>query len=1007
MKLKFIYIISLIIILPTSAQKPYFQQEVNYKIQVSLDDCKHFLHAYETIEYTNNSPDELFYLYFHLWPNGYKNNETAFAKQKFNDGSTKFYNAKDKDRGYIDSLEFKIDNKDVKWEYDPVNIDICKILLNEPLKPGATITISTPFRVKIPGDFSRMGHVGQSYQITQWYPKPAVYDRDGWHAMPYLDLGEFYSEYGSFDVEITLPANYVVGATGNLQNAEEREWLDKKADETLAKEVFESDSLVAPVSASVTKTLRYTERNIHDFAWFADKRYNVLKDSLILPSGKKVTTWVMFTKKNAQHWLKANIYIKDAIRYYSAWYGEYAYNNCTAVQGAISAGGAMEYPTITVVGEDYSDLVLESAVMHEVGHNWFYGMLGFNERDYPYLDEGFNTFSEIRYMHTKYGDKNNLYEMLMPEKIAKIFNVEDFSYFFYHDITALLAQRFNMDQPIMTPSINFDMLNYGSVIYSKAGISYYYLLHVLGETKFNGIMHSFFEEWKFKHPQPADFQKAFESATDMDLSWFFNDLLTTTKRLDYKVVRKKGDKVRVKNVGDIASPVSIKGFENDSVIAYDVIEPGFNKSKWINVPNDDVDHLIINHLEFPEYNRKNNYLKTNGLFKQIEPLEIYPFQIVEKPYKTQLGVLPSLGWNYYNQFMLGALLYNPKIPMQKVDYIFIPMYGFGNKNLAGQGRMILHTFMLDKAFERIDFSVSGLQYAYDNDKDANFNKVKGGIDFYIRKGYSLSPVRQIVSLSFVQLTSVDTLASGFTTSNNYFINGEYTLANKRKFNYYDIALRSEYTDDQFKANLELNYTLRIPGYDDDAIFIRGFAGYLYHTKDKKYWAYNISGVDGYSDYQYDDIYLGRFEMFGVDGANQFLSQQFIEKDGGFCAYSPLMADEWLVTLNTKIKLKNPFKDTEVSKTLAYIYSNVGTYSNAGNTSIYFDADKEVKTVSIPYDIGLDLSLFSGIIDIYFPIVMSNDIQKGLDYYTDNYFQTIRYSVNLDFEIHKLREIIRE
>ena len=162
-------------------------------------------------------------------------------------------------------------------EYHPEHIDICKLILNNPLKPGESIKISTPFFVKIPnGRFSRLGHVDQSYMITQWYPKPAVFDQNGWHPIPYLSQGEFYSEFGSFDVSITLPSNYTVGATGDLQNQDEIIRLNKLAE--ITKNISEfSDEMTFPKSNSKNKTLRYIQNNIHDFAWFADKRYHVLK----------------------------------------------------------------------------------------------------------------------------------------------------------------------------------------------------------------------------------------------------------------------------------------------------------------------------------------------------------------------------------------------------------------------------------------------------------------------------------------------------------------------------------------------------------------------------------------------------------------------------------------------------------------------------------------------------------------------------------------------------------
>ena len=212
------------------AQRNYFQQEVNYQISVKLNDNNHSLTAFEKIKYINNSDQKLEFIYFHLWPNAYKNKKTALSKQFLNQNKTTFYFAKDSELGFIDSLNFKINNQSINWEYDKLNPDICKLILNTALLPKDSIEISTPFYVKIPSaKFSRLGHSEQAYFITQWYPKPAVFDNEGWHPVPYLDQGEFYSEFGSFEVNITLPDNYLLCATGNRVNAkEELDFLVKK-----------------------------------------------------------------------------------------------------------------------------------------------------------------------------------------------------------------------------------------------------------------------------------------------------------------------------------------------------------------------------------------------------------------------------------------------------------------------------------------------------------------------------------------------------------------------------------------------------------------------------------------------------------------------------------------------------------------------------------------------------------------------------------------------------------
>jgi len=211
-----------------SAQTGYWQQELQYKISVKLNDHDQSLDAFESIQYTNHSPDTLLFIWFHLWPNAFKNDRTAFSEQMLQNGDTKFYFGGRDYRGYINRLDFRVDEVSARTEDHPQDIDVIKLILPKPLPPGHSTTITTPFHVQLPEISSRGGHVGQSYQITQWYPKPAVYDQKGWHPMPYLDQGEFYGEFGSFDVEITVPKNYVVAATGDLQDEKEKAWLETR-----------------------------------------------------------------------------------------------------------------------------------------------------------------------------------------------------------------------------------------------------------------------------------------------------------------------------------------------------------------------------------------------------------------------------------------------------------------------------------------------------------------------------------------------------------------------------------------------------------------------------------------------------------------------------------------------------------------------------------------------------------------------------------------------------------
>ncbi len=489
------------------SQIPYWQQEVNFTIDVSLNDKEHTLDGFEKIEYINNSPDTLTFIWFHLWPNAYKNDKTAYTDQALENGSTKFYFSNKDDKGYINRLDFKVNSTTAQTEDHPQHIDIIKLILPAPLPPGKRIQVTTPFHVKLPFNFSRGGHDGESYQVTQWFPKPAVYDRKGWHPMTYLDQGEFYSEFGSYEVTITVPKNYVVAATGELQNAEEKEWLKTRASynwepiklkEKQKTGETKTITQLFPESSKELKTLQYKQNNIHDFAWFADKRFKVNYDTCLLASGRVIDVYTYFTPEHVQEWGKSLDYSKSGVLHYSGLVGEYPYNVVQVVQGPESFGGGMEYPTITIISPIKSARTLDKVITHEIGHNWFYGILGSNERDHPWLDEGINSYYDAKYDSLKYKK--------LPRFERTIFE------------TKALTRT---DQPIDLPAEKYSEMNYGLSVYYKTAEWLRYLESQIGTEAFNKAMQEYYRRWQFKHPQPKDFKQAIEESTGKNLDSIF------------------------------------------------------------------------------------------------------------------------------------------------------------------------------------------------------------------------------------------------------------------------------------------------------------------------------------------------------------------------------------------------------------------------------------------------------------------------------------------------------
>lgn len=345
--------------LPTAYCQPfdkaqgYWQQQVNFKIDVALNDKDHTLDGFVKMDYFNNSLDTLNFIWIHCWPNAFKNDKTAFTDQSLENGSTRFYFSNADKRGYMNRLDFKVNGVVAKTEDHPQHQEIIKLILPQPIAPNTNAKIETPFHVKLPYNFSRGGHEGQAYQITQWYPKPAVYDHKGWHPMPYLDQGEFYAEYGNYEVQISLPENYVVAATGELQNETEVQWLknkkplnrDPRPRNKLQQKKWDQENEIP--SSVKTKTIQYKQNNVTDFAWFTDKTFTVKTDTLQLPSGKIINAYAFYYPGNSDLWRNSMDMIKRAILTKSQWLGEYPYPVVSVVDGG--NGGGMEYPTITLL----------------------------------------------------------------------------------------------------------------------------------------------------------------------------------------------------------------------------------------------------------------------------------------------------------------------------------------------------------------------------------------------------------------------------------------------------------------------------------------------------------------------------------------------------------------------------------------------------------------------------------------------------------------------------------
>jgi hypothetical protein len=1003
------------------AQGNYFQQKVNYYINVTLDDKNHQINGDITIDYTNNAPHELTEIWMHIWPNAFKNTHTAYCHQTLRQGSDKFYFSPKTDRGECKLLDFSVNGAKATWNYDPKHPDIARITLQQPLKSGQTIQIKTPFLVQIPSSFSRLGHVETSYQMTQWFPKPAVFDQYGWHPMPYLNQGEFFSEFGNFDVKITLPENYIVGATGLLMTNSEKDFLATKAIETqqllqtLEKKPTQEKGKRRktvedpfPASATSMKTLHYQAENVHDFAWFADKRFLVVKDTAQLASGKTIDCWAMFTQSDVKHWKKGAFYVKRAIEFYSKHVGDYPWPQATAVHSALSAGGGMEYPMVTVIGNTDSDYTLDQVITHEVGHNWFYGILASNERDHPWMDEGLNSYYEQRYLRTYYGDNNmnmNLPKALYdPQKHGNLL-----------ETGILLLARIGENTP---PDLNSDHMTnaaYGLQVYMKTAHCLRWLENAVGTSQFDTAMKNYFQKWRFKHPYPIDFEQALK-ANGLEAEWFMKTM-TTRQNADPAIVRvsKKEDnsyELTVRQRGQLLAPFSITALSNGKEVTTQWFSPTKNQSTYL-FPSVEADAFELNHQHLAlDLRHQNNHIKTKGALKKAEPIEVKLLAPVENHQKKTLGILPWIGGNHYNGLMVGTLLYNPILPGQRLQYYLAPGFAFGNSKWVGGADLRYRLIPSKGRLKRITIGLNARSFSDDHRPSATdqfgdrFYRISPWLKTEFRS--SNTALRQAAQVRWNHIGQEGGLNAKGIAQETFISNvweTQYQLSNLALPHPFDLTIGLE--GQSWHQEAQHNQYLRLSAEWKQSFFyqpkrsvqLRFFGGYFLQnslrnsesvgftaSQQRTRGAFSLA-QNGYSDYKYDALFMGRNEAAGLGGRQVNLAEGGFKYAFGW-PYSNSgnvgHSNNLLLAVNLSADL--PFKIPGLP---------IRPYYDAGFADLGF-LNTNNTAPNWFWSGGLTLAFLKGNLNVHLPLINSSNLETLYNETSNgNYFRRITWSVKLN------------
>ena len=513
----------------------YWQQHVDYTMDVKMDVNTFNYEGTQKLIYTNNSPDNLEQVFYHLFYNAFQpGSEMDVRSMTIADADTRVGDRISKlqkeDFGFLNVVSLTQNKIPLKYTTSGT---VLEVQLNEPIKSGESAIFEMRFEGQVPPVIRRAGknsQEGVALSMAQWYPKMAEYDFEGLHADPYIGR-EFHGVWGDFDVKLTLDKNYTVGGTGYLQNPNE---------------IGHGYGTKETKNDSDLLTWHFVAPNVHDFTWAADP--NFVHDTLQVPDGPMLHFLYKksLKRKYKKRWKDLQIPASEIMQYYSKNVGKYPYDQYSVIQGG---DGGMEYGMCTLITGERTFEGLLGVTAHEIGHTWFQFLMASNESKHPWLDEGFAEYTCTLI-------ENSILGVETSEPMKRHFNR-------YFDL-ALSGK----EQPMSTHADRFAYnKSYSISTYSKGALVLAQLRYIIGEDNFWETLKKYYNDWAFKHPTPNDFMRCAEKTSGMELEWFLTDWTQTTNTIDYGVkdaVALEGQTIiTLERIGLMPMPVEVQVLMKD------------------------------------------------------------------------------------------------------------------------------------------------------------------------------------------------------------------------------------------------------------------------------------------------------------------------------------------------------------------------------------------------------------------------------------------------------------
>ena len=884
----------------------------------------------QEIIYFNNSESTLDTIFLHNWSNAYKNRSTPLSRRLIENYDKSLYFAKTDIRGFSRILSIDLNNQSSKWADLEHAEDILKIILNDPLKPGDSVTIKANFIVKIPIDkFTEYGYKFNNFNLRYWYLTPAVYDGK-WQLMSNLNMDDIYMNPSNYKIHFKVPIGYTLHSD-----------LDEKVD-------IQNDHVLFQLAGENRVDIELNIQLHNNFSIYKTDSLEVISNLKSKNLTENVKTGVLnrqleFIKKYLGEYPNKRLLVNDVTYFKNPVYG---------------------FNQLPKRFTPFSDVFEWDIQMFKALTNrYIENTIIVNKRADYWVPDGIQIFLMIEYVNKFYP------EIKAIGNISKVwglkrYNISKLDFNEKYPFVYQFSMRKNIDQSLMTVTDSLSVFNWKITNKYKAGLGLRYLDEFVGDSIIKNSLNEFYTKNRGQLTNSDSLNKILNNNSNKDIDWFFNDYLKTNKKIDYTItkVEKLDDsvKIHIKNKRNFSAPVALYGLDDDSILFKQWVE-NIDSTKIVTVKKGDLTRLSLNYeYLYPELNLRNNWKKVNKkLFNR--PLKFTFFKDVENPNYNQIFYNLYFGYNFYDGLILGPDFYNQGDFKKKWLFQITPKYGFKSKTITG-GFSLSYQFLPENSIvQRYRVGIGGSNGHYN--EGLIFNKLTpfvqinfkrkslrdvGGKSFLARYVIVDKEIPAVVENPEIYKYNVLDIRYGFSQPN---------IINDLRY-FADFQISKDFS----KISLDFRYR-KLTDSNRQLDFRLFFGTFLFNNTESDFFSF---ALDRPSDYLFDYNYLGRSETSG------FLSQQIIIAEGGFkTIFENQWANQGMLTTNISIGL---WRWVEA-------YADAGFIKNK-NQNPYFR-----------YDSGIRLNFVHNFLEIYFPVQSSLGFEPSMPNYASKIRYVITLDLN--------------